>query len=130
MSSNSISNAIVKLRNALAVHKKSVCAPLTNMAVSFIRILKEKGFIETFSIFKHQNNYVINILLKYCGGKPAIQKIVQISRPGRRIYKQFNQIEPCAGGLGIFILSTSKGVMTDKLAHKLRVGGEVLCSAY
>lgn len=128
MSADLVSNAVAKLRNALAVHKESVLIPLTNINISVVRILKAKGLIETFSVFKDRNNFTINIILKYCGGEPALQKIAQISRPGRRIYKQFKEIEPYLSGLGILILSTPKGVMTDKLAHKLRVGGEVLCS--
>ena len=107
---------------------QKVHMPHSNLKREILRVLKEEGFIEDFEVVASGNKKNIQVALKYYQGSPVIEKIVRISRPALRIYKGYDQLPQVRGGLGISIISTPKGVMSDKTARAQQVGGEVLCT--
>lgn len=125
MVTDTISDTLTRIRNANLVKHQIVEIPRTKMSKSIISILKEEGFIEDFEIFENE----ILICLKYKGKlrKPIISKIKRISRPGLRIYSNSKNLPKVLNNLGIAIVSTSNGVMTNLKAKELGIGGEILC---
>lgn len=127
-----VSDLITRIRNAQMVYKKEVVAPYTKLSKSILDVLDKEGYIEGYSIDNEDNpsskNIVIN--LKYSEGIPVISKIKRISKSGRRIYSSIDSMPKNYNGLGIYILSTSKGVVSDHYAREIGVGGEVLCSVF
>jgi len=122
---------LTRIRNGLAVNKRWVDVPSSKMKKRIVFILKEENYIEDFLFIKDGFIEFIRIFLKYdYQGKPVITRINRISKPGYRVYVECSKIPRVLDGLGISILSTSKGVMTDKEARKLKVGGEILCTIY
>ncbi|ARC54937.1 30S ribosomal protein S8 [Candidatus Riesia sp. GBBU] len=123
-----VSDMITRIRNAQKANKEFVSVPFSNLKVSISSVLKEEGYIKNFSINREKKNisYII-IQLKYFNGNGVIENIKRISKPGLRIYKKKDQIPLIMEGLGIVIISTSQGVMTDRKARKNRLGGEVIC---
>ena len=124
-----ISDMLTRIRNAQAVDKETVSMPLSTIKVGIAQVLKEEGYIIDFGNDVDDNNSVkknLTVTLKYFEGLPAIAKIERVSRPGLRIYRNKNELPRVQNGLGIAIISTSKGIMTDKKARKLGQGGEVL----
>jgi small subunit ribosomal protein S8 len=101
--------------------------PSSQMKVSIAQVLKDEGYIEDFMVREHDGKFALEIALKYYAGEPVIEKIERVSRPGLRIYKGRDDIPRVMNGLGIAIVSTSKGVMTDRKARATGIGGEVLC---
>lgn len=124
--SDPIADMLTRIRNALAAEKVSVSMPSSKVKVAIARVLEEQGFLTSFSVSGDQKS-VLTIELKYFQGKPVIELLDRASRPGLRQYKGANEVPPVWGGLGISIVSTSKGIMTDKQAKELSQGGEVLC---
>lgn len=123
-----IADMLARIRNALMARHKEVKIPGSKMKVAIARILKDEGYIEDFKITKDEPQPMIVITLKYDEtGKPVITGLKRISKPGRRIYVGRKEIPRVLSGMGIAILSTPKGVITDKQARRLRVGGEVIC---
>ncbi len=123
-----IADMLARIRNALMARHKEVKIPCSKMKVAIARILKDEGYIEDFKVTKDKPQPVIVITLKYDeAGKPVITGLKRISKPGRRIYVGRKEIPRVLSGMGIAILSTPKGVMTDRQARRLRVGGEVIC---
>lgn len=121
-----IADMIIRIKNAQAVGKVSVAMPSSTLKLAIAKVLKEEGYIIDF----HSNQEAkptLTIMLKYYEGKAVIEKIKRVSRSGLRIYKAVEELPKVLGGLGIAIVSTSKGVMSDKAARQLNVGGEVLC---
>jgi len=125
-----ISDLLTRIRNAHLAGHDTVDIPSSGMKQAILRILKEEGFIEDFVLLDDRRSGVLHIDLKYVDRKPAIQRIERVSRPGRRQYAGVDEIPRVLGGLGVAILSTSLGVMTDREARKQRVGGEVLLRVY
>ncbi len=125
--SDPISDMLTRIRNAQHSEKQSVAIPASKLKAAIAKVLKEEGYIEDFALRENDGKPLLEVSLKYYAGKPVIEKIERISRPGLRIYKPSRDIPRVMNGLGIAIVSTSKGVMTDRKARGLGVGGEVLC---
>ncbi|MDO8350416.1 MAG: 30S ribosomal protein S8 [Gallionella sp.] len=123
-----ISDMLTRIRNAQMAEKASVSMPSSKLKVAIAEVLKEEGYVDGFKIEQGEpGKATLQIGLKYYSGRPVIEKIQRISRPGLRIYKGNNDIPKVMNGLGIAIVSTSKGLMTDRKARANGIGGEVLC---
>jgi small subunit ribosomal protein S8 len=122
-----ISDMLTRIRNAQRAEKASVVIPASKLKAAIAQVLKDEGYIEDFKVRSNDARTVIEIGLKYYAGKPVIERIERVSRPGLRIYKPAKEIPQVMNGLGVAIVSTSKGVMTDRKARATGVGGEVLC---
>ena len=125
--SDPIADMLTRIRNAQMSEKTSVAMPSSKLKVSIAQVLKDEGYIEDFAVRPGDGKPQLEIGLKYYSGHPVIEKIERASRPGLRVYKACKDIPKVMNGLGIAIVSTSKGVMTDRKARGLGVGGEVLC---
>jgi len=125
--SDPISDMLTRIRNAQATEKVTVLVPASKVKRAIAQVLKDEGYIEDFAVRENEGKPVIEIGLKYYAGKPVIEKIERVSRPGLRIYKAKDDIPRVMNGLGVAIVSTSRGVMTDRKARDAGVGGEVLC---
>lgn len=125
-----ISDLLNRIRNAQAVLKEQLSVPFSNLNNEIAKILEKKGFIKKVEKKGRTYKKVIEITLKYDEKKPAISGLKRVSRPGQRIYKGFKEIKPVKSGYGILIISTSKGLMTDKEARKQKLGGEVICEIW
>lgn len=132
MSVDSIADFITIIRNGVMVSKSFVTAPHSHMRESIAQILKDEGFIHDFTIINTDSDVKkrIKISLKYVDGESAIHEIQRISKPGRRVYVGSKEIKPVIGQLGVSILTTSRGVIANKQAKKLSVGGEVICTVW
>ena len=122
-----IADMLTRIRNAQESEKQSVAMPASKLKASIAKVLKDEGYIEDFALRDASGKPQLEISLKYYAGRPVIEKIERVSRPGLRIYKASREIPQVMNGLGIAIVSTSRGVMTDRKARGLGVGGEVLC---
>lgn len=128
MMTDPIADMLTRIRNALQAHKEEVDVPSSNMKRRIAEVLKEEGFIKGFRVIPDGKQGVLRIFLKYDEeGLPVISGLRRVSKPGRRVYVGKEEIPRVMGGLGIAILSTSRGVMTDRKARKLGMGGEVVC---
>ena len=129
MVTDTISDMLTRIRNANMVKHQIVQIPVTKMSVAIATILKEEGFIEDFVNYQEDKGPYLVLSLKYTGElrKPVISKIKRISKPGLRVYTQSKELPRVLDNLGIAIMSTSKGVMTNLKAKELNIGGEVLC---
>jgi small subunit ribosomal protein S8 len=125
--SDPIADMLTRIRNAQATEKVTVAVPASKVKKAIAQVLKDEGYIEDYALRDNEGKPVIEIGLKYYAGKPVIEKIERISRPGLRIYKGRDDIPRVMNGLGVAILTTSKGVMTDRRARETGIGGEVLC---
>jgi small subunit ribosomal protein S8 len=125
--SDPISDMLTRIRNAQRSEKQSVAIPASKVKAAIAQVLKDEGYIEDFAVRESDGRPMIEIGLKYYAGKPVIEKIERVSRPGLRIYKPSDDLPKVMNGLGVAIVSTSRGVMTDRKARGLGVGGEVLC---
>ena len=125
--SDPIADMLTRIRNAQATEKVSVVVPASKVKHAIAQVLKDEGYIEDFARRDVDGKPVIEIGLKYYAGKPVIEKIERVSTPGLRIYKGRNELPRVMNGLGVAIVSTSKGVMTDRKARATGLGGEVLC---
>ncbi len=125
--SDPIADMLTRIRNAQLAEKLSVAMPSSRVKASIAQVLKDEGYIEEFKVRDEDGKPTLEIALKYYAGEPVIEKIERVSRPGLRIYKGRDDIPKIMNGLGIAIVSTSKGVMTDRKARATGVGGEVLC---
>ena len=124
--SDPIADMLTRIRNAQATEKQSVVIPASKVKQAIAQVLKDEGYIEDFAVRSNDGKAMIEIGLKYYAGKPVIEKIERVSRPGLRIYKGRDDIPRVMNGLGVAIVSTSRGVMTDRRARESGVGGEVL----
>lgn len=123
-----VADMLTRIRNAQMMGIKEVSLSFSNLKKEILRVLKEEGYIENFAEVKNGNKKDVSVTLKYYHGKPVIEKIERQSRPALRVYRGYKDLELVRGGLGITIVSTPKGVMTDKTARAQQVGGEVLCT--
>ena len=121
-----ISDMLTRIRNAQRANKVFVTMPSSKLKCAIANVLKEEGYIEDFSV-SVDGKTELSITLKYYLGRPVIEQIKRVSRPGLRIYKGVNTIPFVMNGLGVAIISTSQGIMTDRKARSLGVGGELLC---
>ncbi len=131
MMTDPIADMLTRIRNAAMARHKQVIVPASKMKIEIARILKEEGFIERYDVGQEKPQPMLRIILKYDNSvrppRPVIQGLQRVSKPGRRIYVKRKEIPYVRSGLGIAILSTSKGVMTDREARRHNVGGEVIC---
>lgn len=125
-----ISDFLTRVRNAVKARKKYVEIPSSKMKVNLAAILKENNFIKDFNVVEDNKQNVLRVHLKYVGGVPSISGMERISTPGLRQYTSKNDVQRVLGGLGISIISTPKGLLTDKQAKKESVGGEVVCHVW
>jgi small subunit ribosomal protein S8 len=131
MLTDPIGDMLTRIRNALMVKKKEVVVePASKLKMAILDVLKREGYIEGYKIEGEGVKKKIIVYLKYYQGKPVIQVIERVSKPGRRIYVGVDEIPKVYNGLGIAILSTPKGVLSDREAKKLRVGGELICKVF
>ncbi len=128
MMTDPISDMLTRIRNGLSANKVTVSMPSSTMKVAIATVLEDEGYILGYKTEDKENNKKdLVVELKYYDGKPVIDTIKRVSRPGLRIYKGKDEIPNAMGGLGIAIVSTSKGLMTDRAAKKEGCGGEILC---
>ena len=125
--SDPIADMLTRIRNAQAVEKASVTMPSSKVKVAIAKVLKDEGYIEDFAIRGEASKPELELQLKYYAGRPVIEHIERVSKPGLRIYKGAEDLPRVMNGLGVAIVSTSRGVMTDRRARASGVGGEVLC---
>ena len=127
MVTDPIADMLTRIRNAVMAHHDSVLMPASRVKLSIAKILKDEGFVADYTVLRGKPQRVIKILLKYIDGRPAIVGLERVSKPGLRMYVGRGEIPRVYGGLGINILSTSKGVMTGQEAWRRKLGGELLC---
>jgi small subunit ribosomal protein S8 len=125
--SDPIADMLTRIRNAQLTNKPSVSMPASRLKGAIANVLKDEGYIDDYLVQDVEGKPQLNISLKYYAGRPVIEKIERVSRPGLRIYRGTNDIPKVMNGLGVTIVSTSKGVMTDRKAQAAGIGGEVLC---
>jgi small subunit ribosomal protein S8 len=125
--SDPIADMLTRIRNAQLVEKASVAMPSSKLKVAIAQVLKDEGYIDDFAIKGDAAKAELEIALKYYAGRPVIERIERVSRPGLRVYKGRNDIPHVMNGLGVAIVTTPKGVMTDRKARATGIGGEVLC---
>jgi len=122
-----IADMLTRIRNAQRSEKQTTLIPASKLKSAIAQVLKDEGYIEGFALRDADGKPQLEISLKYYAGKPVIEKIERVSRPGLRIYRQKDELPKVMNGLGVAIVSTSRGVMTDRKARGLGVGGEVIC---
>ena len=125
--SDPIADLLTRIRNAQSVNKTNVAMPSSKIKVAIARVLKEEGYIEDYAVADQGGKPELRIELKYYAGRPVIERIERVSRPGLRIYRGKSEIPTVMNGLGVAIVSTPKGVMTDRKARATGTGGEILC---
>lgn len=126
-----IADMLTRIRNALGAGHQKVDVPVSKLKLEIARILKEEGFINAYKIFGEGVHRTIRIYLRYGPkGEQVVSKLERVSKPGCRVYVNSVNIPKVLGGLGINILSTSRGLMTDRQARRERIGGEILCRVY
>ena len=125
--SDPVADMLTRIRNAQQSEKQSVAMPTSKLKAAIASVLKDEGYIEDYTVRNQDGKPHLDISLKYYAGRPVIEKIERVSRPGLRIYKPSKDIPVVMNGLGVAIVSTSKGVMTDRKARATGTGGEILC---
>lgn len=128
--SDPIADFLTRIRNAQMAGKSSVSCPSSKIKVEICKVLEGEGYIAGHAIDDTDGKPVLNISLKYYRGRPVIEEIKRVSRPGLRYYRGKDELPKNRAGLGIAILSTNKGLMTDKQAHAAGLGGEILCTVF
>jgi len=129
--SDPIGDMLARIKNSQLRNHKAINLPSSNFKVKIAEILKKEGFIIDYKVESHEDNkFVLIINLKYSSGSPVINTIERISKPGRRIFSSAESLPKINNGLGIAIVSTSKGVMTDIDARKQKLGGEIICKVF
>ena len=125
--SDPIADLLTRIRNAQMVSKVTVAAPASKVKVAIAQVRKDEGYIDGFEVKTNEGKSELVISLKYYAGRPVIERIERVSRPGLRVYKGRHAIPQVMNGLGVAIVTTPKGVMTDRKARATGLGGEVLC---
>ncbi|MFY8085020.1 MAG: 30S ribosomal protein S8 [Rubrivivax sp.] len=125
--SDPIADMLTRIRNAQLVEKASVAMPSSKLKVAIAQVLQDEGYIESFKVSSDAGKSQLEIGLKYYAGRPVIERIERVSRPGLRVYRGRDAIPQVMNGLGVAIVTTPRGVMTDRKARQTGVGGEVLC---
>ena len=125
--SDPIADMLTRIRNAQMVEKTTVSMPASKLKAAIAQVLKDEGYIDGFKVSNEGGKTQLEIALKYYAGRPVIERIERVSRPGLRVYKGRDSIPQVMNGLGVAIVTTPQGVMTDRKARATGVGGEVLC---
>ena len=127
MNTDPIADALTRIRNANTVKHSNVEIPASKLKVELVKLLKEEGYIENYELVEKGNFKVIDVTLKYVGTTPVITGLKRVSTPGLRTYSKSKNLPKVMDGLGIAVISTSKGLMTDRVARAEKLGGEILC---
>lgn len=122
-----IADMLTRIRNAQMAEKAAVAMPASKLKVAIAAVLKDEGYVDEFAVRDNGGKAELHIALKYYAGRPVIDRIERVSKPGLRVYKGAGELPKVMNGLGIAIVSTPKGVMTDRKARASNIGGEVLC---
>lgn len=122
-----ISDMLTRIRNAQAATKQTVAMPSSTRKVAIAKVLKDEGYIADYSVAPVDGKLTLTVTLKYYQGKPVIESLRRVSRPGLRIYRGKSELPKVIGGLGVAIVSTSRGLMTDRAARAQGIGGEIIC---
>lgn len=131
MITDKVADMLTRVRNGYLGGKKEVVVPHSTLKAELARVMTEENYLEGFEMKKDDKGFQeIRVTLKYVDDKPAVNKIKRISKPGLRVYKRAHELTPVLSGMGVAILSTSKGIMTGKNAKKQNLGGEVLCELW
>lgn len=126
-----IADFLTRIRNALLSKHDRLDVPKSKLKLELCRLLKEQGYVDGYEEVEDTPSSWIRVYLRYSdAGQPAIRRVARVSKPGRRVYRGADKIKPVLGGLGVSLISTSKGLMTDSEARAQRVGGEVLCEIW
>jgi small subunit ribosomal protein S8 len=125
--SDPIADMLTRIRNGQIAGHANVVMPSSKVKAAVAKVLENEGYISAFSINENNGKTELSVDLKYFDGKPVIEMIKRVSRPGLRVYKNKDELPKVIGGLGIAVISTSKGIMTDRDARKAGIGGEVVC---
>lgn len=125
--SDPIADMLTRIRNGQMAGHDSVIIPSSKAKVALAKVLAEEGYVSAYSINENNGKLELSVVLKYFEGQPVIEMIKRVSRPGLRIYKNKNELPQVIGGLGVAVVSTSKGVMSDRAARQAGVGGEIIC---
>ncbi len=128
--SDPIADMLTRIRNGLRARKVSVEMPTSKSKTAIAGVLKEEGYITGFSVHGEGAKKTLEVQLKYFQGEPVIEELERISKPSRRVYVNTDEMISVRNGLGVALISTSKGVLTDKAAREQRVGGEVICTVF
>jgi small subunit ribosomal protein S8 len=126
---DTLADMLTRIRNGHMAEKSAVAMPASKLKASVAAVLKEEGYISDFSV-EGETKPVMTVELKYFEGKPVIESIQRVSRPSVRVYRGASELPKVSGGLGVAIISTSKGVMTDRAARAAGIGGEVICTVF
>jgi small subunit ribosomal protein S8 len=127
MLTDPIADMLTRIRNAVRIKSEKVDIPISKIKLEIAKILKEEGFIRAYKILKDRKQGVLRVILKYVDNESVISGLRRISTPGRRVYVNRNEIPKVMGGLGVVVLTTSKGILSDKTCRREGVGGEVIC---
>jgi len=125
-----IGDMLTRIRNAQAAEHAEVLIPASTQKLAIANVLKAEGYIDDANVIDNEGKKALKIALKYYQDKPVIEMIKRISRPGLRVYAAQDELPKVNGGLGISIISTNKGVMTDRAARKAGIGGEIICHVF
>jgi small subunit ribosomal protein S8 len=126
-----LGDMLTRIRNAQLRRRSKVATPASNLRARVLDVLEEEGYIRGYTRVDHTNGLSeLEIELKYLNGQPAIRELQRVSKPGRRVYSALRDLPTVANGLGVAILSTPKGVMSDTRAREEKVGGEILCNVF
>jgi small subunit ribosomal protein S8 len=127
MLTDPIADMLTRIRNAVRIKSEKVDIPISKIKLEIAKILKEEGFIRAYKILKDRKQGILRVILKYVDNESVISGLRRISKPGRRVYVDRNEIPKVMGGLGVAVLTTSKGILSDKTCRRDGVGGEVIC---
>jgi small subunit ribosomal protein S8 len=127
MLTDPIADMLTRIRNAVGIKAEKVDIPISKMKLEIAKILKEEGFIRAYKILKDRKQGILRVIPKYLDNESVISGLKRISKPGRRVYVDRKEIPTVMGGLGIVILTTSKGILSDKVCRREGIGGEVIC---
>lgn len=128
--SDPIADMLTRIRNGQQAQKATISMPASGTKASIAEVLKQEGYIKDFNVSGEGATKKLDIELKYFQGAPVIELIQRVSRPGRRVYAKCDDIQQVRDGLGVALVSTSSGIMTDKSAREAGVGGEILCTVF
>lgn len=125
--SDPIADMLTRIRNGQMAGHSKVVMPSSKVKTAIVKVLADEGFVNAFSVENNDGKSELSIDLKYFEGKPVIEMLKRVSRPGLRVYKNKDELPKVIGGLGVAVISTSKGIMTDRAARTAGVGGEIIC---
>lgn len=131
MRTDPISDLLTRVRNGVKSKQRKVDVPASQLKVAIVEIWKKSGFIKNYKLYRQEEKGVLRIYLKYAGkGKPLIHGLDRVSKPSRRVYSQARRLPVILGGIGVAVVSTSKGIMSDQAAREAKLGGEVICKIW